>query len=121
MAGDTEAAAMVDQHREMLIARHTDPGAGLLHYSTAGALARRHPDKYEIIRAGRQRLIRRIPPRTSAVSVTIPAEVLHAIAAWATAGPDMDTVTITEEANGTYRAAQGDEYEEFPADRYPLF
>jgi hypothetical protein len=48
-------------------------------------------------------------------SIIITAEALQAIAGWAAAGPDLDTVTITEEDDGTYRACQGDDYAEFPA------
>jgi hypothetical protein len=118
MTDPTEAAArLVDQHKRMVIAKRTDPDAGLLHYQTAQALARRHPDKYVIERVGRQRVIQQVAnPRPAVASITITPDALQAISDWVVSGPSMAQVTITEEDDGSWRACQGDDYAEVTAD-----
>ena len=55
-----DAAEWVTGSTYMVVARQTSPEDGLLHYSTAQALARARPEEYVIERVGRQRVIRRI-------------------------------------------------------------
>ena len=55
-----DASEWVTGSTYLVVARQTRPEDGLLHYSTAQALARARPGEYVIERVGRQRVIRRI-------------------------------------------------------------
>ena len=55
-----DASEWVTGSTYMVVARQTSPEDGLLHYSTAQALAHARPEDYVIERVGRQRVIRRI-------------------------------------------------------------
>jgi hypothetical protein len=89
-----DAAEWVTGSTYMVLARQTRPEDGLLHYSTAQALARARPDLYVIGRVGRQRVIRRVtrqeaaerdgkpePGRTSAAGTGGPLRPLTAVEA----------------------------------------
>jgi hypothetical protein len=61
-----DAAAWVTGSSYMVLARQTSPEDGLLHYSTAQALARARPGEYVIERSHRERRIRRITRQEAA-------------------------------------------------------
>jgi hypothetical protein len=49
-------------------------------------------------------------------TIIITADQLHAAANWALAGPDMASVTLTDEDDGLLRVRQGDDGAAFAAD-----
>ena len=61
-----DAAEWVTGSTYMVVARQTSAEDGLLHYSTAQALARARPEEYVIEQVGRQRVIRRITRQEAA-------------------------------------------------------